>query len=560
MSFANLKSSRMLAALVAAMVVLTLAGAAIPAQAQTYTVVYNFGSAPNDATGIGGGGPNLIAQGRDGNFYSMSEHGGTGARGAAFKITPSGTETLLASFVTTNGLYPWGGLTLGTDGNLYGTTLQGGGTSCQFGAGCGIVLKMTPAGVLTTLFAFPATDSNGLYPYAPPIQGTDGNFYGSTPVGNGGATLYKMTPTGTMTLLHQFNVTDGDFVSGQLVQGTDGNFYGGSFQGGTSSAGVLFKVTSTGVFTLLHNFTGSDGTSAWGLIQGTDGNFYGATVGGGTSNAGVIFKITSSGAYTVLYNLNGTTDGLNPYSSLIQATDGNFYGVANAGGTLGYGTIYKITPGGAYTVVHNFDSTTGQNPQAALTQSTTGLLYGDTQLGGQQTVTNCNGTCGVFYSLNIGAAPFAKLVTTSGKEGAKIGILGQGFSSSSVVKFGGVQATSITLSGTTFITATVPAGALTGKVTVTTGSTTLTSPQSFKVKPTFTSFAPPSGPVGTPVTITGTGLTQTTKVTFNGTSAAFTVNSDTQITATVPTGATTGKITVTTKGGSVSSTTSFTVN
>ena len=116
------------------------------------------------------------------------------------------------------------------------------------------------------------------------------------------------------------------------------------------------------------------------------------------------------------------------------------------------------------------------------------------------------------------------------------------------------------LSGTTSITATVPAGALTGSVTVTTGATTLTSTKTFQVTPMITSFAPPSGPVGTSVTITGTGLEQTTKVTFDGKSTTFTVNSDTQVTADVPSGAMTGKITVTTKGGSATSATSFTVN
>ena len=141
-----------------------------------------------------------------------------------------------------------------------------------------------------------------------------------------------------------------------------------------------------------------------------------------------------------------------------------------------------------------------------------------------------------------------------------IGILGQGFSSSSVVKFGGTQATAITLSGTTLITATVPAGALTGLVTVRTGATTLTSNSIFRVTPTLDSFSPTSGPVGTPVVITGTGLLQTTKVTFNRVAVTtFTINSDTQVTADVPTGATTGKIAITTRGGTATSTRSFAV-
>jgi hypothetical protein len=139
-------------------------------------------------------------------------------------------------------------------------------------------------------------------------------------------------------------------------------------------------------------------------------------------------------------------------------------------------------------------------------------------------------------------------------------MFGQGFSSSSAVKFGGVASTTVTRSGSTYLTAVVPGGAKTGVVTVTTGATTLTSPQTFKVKPKITSFTPPSGPVGTPVTITGTGLLQATKVTFNKVVATFTVVSDTTITTTVPTGATTGKIAVTTPGGIANSAQSFTVN
>jgi hypothetical protein len=231
------------------------------------------------------------------------------------------------------------------------------------------------------------------------------------------------------------------------------------------------------------------------------------------------------------------------------------------------GTIFSVTTSGTFTTLYSFTgSTDGANPLSPLRQHTNGLLYGTTTTGGDlnDCLSNVCGVivlgCGEVYSLNIGAAPFASLVSTSGKEGAKIGILGQGFTTASVVKFGGTQATTVTLSGTTFITATVPAGALTAAVTVTTGATTLTSPQTFKVTPTFTSFSPTSGSVGTPVVLTGTGLIQTTKVTFGGVRATtFTVNSDTQVTANVPTGAVTGKIAITTLGGSVTSTTNFTV-
>jgi hypothetical protein len=160
------------------------------------------------------------------------------------------------------------------------------------------------------------------------------------------------------------------------------------------------------------------------------------------------------------------------------------------------------------------------------------------------------GDSGTIYTLNIGAMPFARLTLTSGLVGSSVSIFGQGFSSSSLVKFDGVQATGVTRQGTTYITVPVPSGALTGNVTVTTGSTTLTSNQIFKVTPKLKSFTPSQGPVGTSVVIKGVSLTQTTKVTFGSVKTTnFTVDSDIQIAAIVPTGAKTGKVVVTTKGG-----------
>jgi uncharacterized repeat protein (TIGR03803 family) len=307
-----------------------------------------------------------------------------------------------------------------------------------------------------------------------------------------------------------------------------------------------------------------------GLVQASNGNFYGTTLSGGNNDAGTVFQITPSGTLTTLYNFcsqsnseSNCTDGTQAFGTLIQATDGNLYGTTAYGGNVAnMGTIFKITTSGALTTVYSFcpvtNCTDGGFPMAGLVQGTNGTFYGDTSAG---RISDCpDYGCGTVFSLSVGLGPFVQLQATSGKEGAAIGILGQGFSSSSVVKFGGTQATTITRTGATFIKATVPAAALTGSVTVTTGATTLTSSQTFRVTPTIVSFSPPSGPVGTPVTITGTGLIQATKVTFNGKSASFTATSDTQISTAVPTGATTGRIMVTTPGGSAASTTSFTVN
>jgi uncharacterized repeat protein (TIGR03803 family) len=521
--------------------------AAGAAQAQTYTVLYQFPG------GFGPSNPSAreIVQGRDGNLYSTNAQGDTDD-GAVFKITPSGTLTTLSDV----SYFPAGGVTLGTDGNYYGTDQDGGpGGNCGF-AGCGQVYKVSPAGVETVLYNFTGF-ADGADPQAAPIEGADGNYYGTTVDANGGAygTVYKITPGGVLTTLYTFNVTDGNAPTAPLLLGTDGNFYGTASQGGTGSLGVIFRMTPAGAITVLHNFTGApDGaTPNYGLIQATDGNFYGVTTAGG-SFYGTVFKITPSGTYTVLYTFTDTTDGNAPNSALAQATNGKLYGVASGGGTSNDGTIYTITTTGTFTTLHNFDGTDGLDPASPLKQNTNGILYSDTYNGG-------TANDGVFYSLNLGLGPFVSLVTTSGREAATVGILGQGFSHSSVVKFDGIQGTAVNVSGSAFISATVPAGALTGLVTVTTGATTLTSNQKFRVTPVLTSFTPPSGPVGTPVVITGSGLTQATKVTFGGVIATtFTVNSDTQVTADVPTGAVTGRIVITTPGGTATSTTGFTVN
>jgi uncharacterized repeat protein (TIGR03803 family) len=547
---------RTMAAFAAAIVALTLAGAAIPGQAQTPTTLYDF---PGGA-GISNPQAWATAQGRDGNLYS------TCASGALFQATPSGTVNIVANI----GAGVISGATLGTDGSFYGTNQNGGtggpGGNCGFvGAGCGQVYKVTPAGVQTILHSF-TNAGDGSDPYSAPIEAANGVFYGttSTQIFGGNSTAYTITPSGAFTTIHTFTGADGQNVTASLVQGTDGDFYGDTVAGGSSSDGVIFKMTPSGSVTVLHNFAGTDGSQAYySLIQANDGNFYGTTYRGGSIGNGVVFKITPGGDYSVVHNLNlSNGDGDGPSSSLIQGSNGLLYGVTGSVNSGNYGTIYSVDiTTGIFTTLYSFtDTTDGDNPQSPLRQHTNGLLYGSTYSAGDFSVCAGRG-CGVFFSLDVGAPAFAGLVSTSGKEGAKIGILGQGFGSSSVVKFDGVTATSFTRQGTTYLGATVPAGALTGKVTVTTGATTLSSYIEFRVTPTFASFNPPSGPVTTPVTLTGTGLLQTTKVTFGGVKATtMTVNSDTQVTADVPTGALTGKIEITTKGGHVANSTDFTVN
>jgi uncharacterized repeat protein (TIGR03803 family) len=358
--------------------------------------------------------------------------------------------------------------------------------------------------------------------------------------------------------------------------GTDGNFYGTTAGGGTNAppegAGTVFKITPAGKLTVLYNFCSqpgcADGQSPTSpLVQGTDGNFYGTTFQGGANGFGEAFKITMGGTLTVLHSMNGTSDGYDPFAGnagLVQATDGNFYGANTAGGSLGYGTLYRITPKGTFTVLYNFDGTTGWNPYVTPFQHTNGVIYGDTELGGTGNVSPCiagsaNASCGVFYGWQANLPPFVSLLPYSGKVGDTIEFLGQGFTSGTTVSFNGTSAAPTVVSGT-YLTAAVPKGATTGFVKVTTSGVTLKSNKKFRVTPQITSFKPTSGPVGTAVTITGVSLLQTTSVTFGGVKATtFTVNSDTQVTADVPTGAKTGKIGITTKGGKVTSSGTFTV-
>ena len=530
--------------LMLALFLLTLVGAVGTASAQTYTVLHAFNSdsaGPQDFTYAG-----YIVQGRDGNLYGLSDGGGTSNGGTFFRVTPTGMETTLFSFDGTHGAVPDLGLTLGSDGNFYGAAITGGSS------GHGVVYKLTPAGANTVLHNFTNT-TDGSAPNAPPVQAKDGSYYGTTNFFPG-STLYKVSSAGVFKTLRTMTAAEGWDPS--FILGTDGILHGSAGQGGANGDGTLFKVTTAGVYTVLHNFTGTDGNMPFRpLVQATDGSFYGITAAGGTTNDGVIYKITSGGVFSVLHNLNGATDGRNSEAGLMQASDGNLYGTTFTGGTLGGGTIFKITTTGVFTVVHTFDISNvsnGENPASNLGQHTNGLLYGDTHGG--------PGSNGVFYSLNIGTAPFAKLALTSAKAGTSVGIFGQGFLTATGVTFGGVPGT-FTAAGDNYMTATVPTGAKTGPVVVLIPSGNLTSSATFKVTPMITSFTPPSGPVGTVVTITGTGLVQTFKVTFGGVAAtAFSVFSGTLVTATVPVGAKTGKITITTQGGVATSTATFTVH
>jgi uncharacterized repeat protein (TIGR03803 family) len=518
---------------------------------------------------------NVLTQGFDGNAYGTTYEGGEdSASGTVFKMTPSGSITTLYYFCSqancADGLFPLGALVQAPNGDLYGTTQSGGAYVSQAAYG-GTVFKITPTGKLTTLYSFCALANcaDGQEVVGGLVQGRNGNFYGTTELGGafGSGTVFEITPAGKLTTLHSFNDTDGAWPEGGLVQGTNGSFYGETVFGGTNNIGTIFGVTPEGSLTTLASFGGTVEVDPFGgLVQASNGDFYGVTVSGGSSNqgcingCGTVFKVTPAGKLTTLYNfcsLSYCADGAAPFGPLVQGTDGNLYGTSS-GANVNTGTIFEITPAGELTTLYTFcpdpNCFTGAYPLSGLLQATNGAFYGMTSAGGA-------GIVGTIFSMTNGLGPFVKTQPELAEEGAIIGVFGQGFNSSSVVQFEGVQATNIKLSGSTFLEATVPAGALTGSVTVTTDGTTLTSNQEFRVTPQLLSFNPPSGPVAAQVTITGTGFTQTLGVGFgDNMPAEFTVNSDTQITATVPTGAQTGPIGVETKGGTAISTATFTVN
>jgi uncharacterized repeat protein (TIGR03803 family) len=542
------------------MIVLTLLF--VPAaNAQTYTRLYTYPSGTGIVT------PEQFAQGRDGNLYTTAETNGTKSLGSVFSMTTAGALTTIYNFCPQTGCldgqYPFGGVNLGFDGNLYGTT-EGGGSH-----GAGTLFKITPAGTLTTLWNFDNGTDGGV-PQFPPLQAQDGNFYGialGSYVGQNGA-FYKDTPSNVFTSPFDFNFTDG--ASPNLpTWSTDGNLYGTTYLGGSPACtgyqygcGVVYKMTPAGKETVLWNFKGfysGDGALPEGVLaQGGDGNFYGASREGGNSancggGCGSVFKITPTGVLTILHNFTGYPgDGAYPDTGLTLGTDGNFYGTTSAGGAHNYGALFKVAPAGTVTILYSFCAVSGCTdgflPETPLVQHTNGKFYGNTI-----------GNGGVFYSLDMGLAPFAGLVTWSGKVGKTVEVLGQGFTGTTVVSFNGVHATFSVVSDT-YLTATVPAGALTGTVTVTTPTGALKSNRKFLVTPQLKSFTPASGIVGASVTITGVSVTQATKVTIGGKAATFTANSDSQITATIPAGAKTGqKITITTPGGAATSATTLTV-
>jgi uncharacterized repeat protein (TIGR03803 family) len=450
--------------------------------------------------------------------------------------SPAQTFTKLADFDGTNGADPVSTLVEAVDGNFYGQANAGGDNNG------GVVFKFAPGGSLTAFYTFCKSKScpTGSFPLSGLVLSHAGILFGTAGGGgaNQGGTVFKITTAGAFRMLYSFctptSCPAGDNLYSGLVQARDGNFYGAAYNGGAYKYGTIYQIAPTGQGAALYSFcphTGcADGAAPAGsLIQGSNANLYGTTAYGGANGKGTIFEITTGGTLTTLYSFCAQTncaDGELPYARLLQASDGNIYGTTPSGGAHGSGTVFKLSPGGVFTTLYNFCSQTnctdGAASYAELIQATDGNLYGTTQLGGANNLGTIfeitpTGTLTTLHSFDsaIGGDPIAGLV--QGTDGSFYGTTAYGAGSK--------------IGGTVFNLHTGLAP--------------------------FVKTLEPSGKVGSSVTIFGNNLTSATGVTFNGTTAAFTVVSSTQITATIPAGATSGKIQVVTSANTLSTTVAF---
>jgi len=375
-------------------------------------VLYSFQGGSDGASPFAG----LIADSA-GNLYGTTSAGGPGTCefggcGTVFKVAPDGTETVLYSFLGGNdGAMPDGGLVADRAGNLYGTTLEGGGANND-----GTVFKIAADGAETVLYAFQG-GSDGAFPRGGLIADRKGNFYGTTAAGGsancpdgGCGTVYKVKSNGQETVLHAFQGgSDGWSPEGNVFMDTAGNLYGTTVSGGTGnpnncgdfSCGTIFKVTQSGTESVVYDFQGGSGGYApeAGLTIDNAGNLYGTTAYGGTGGAqcvegqdgcGTVFRLAPDGTESVLYSFHGGADGWDPVARVIMDKAGNLYGTTFAGGgthctqmTAGCGMVFKLASDATETVLYAFYGKHGVQPAAGLLMGKDGLLYGTASAGGK---------------------------------------------------------------------------------------------------------------------------------------------------------------------------------
>lgn len=421
-----------------------------------------------------------LTQGADGLYYGATREGGSNNAGAVFRIgDDGGSFSLLTSFPgPDSGVNPEGGLVQARDGFFYGTTYSGGVN------GYGTLYQLTPTGALTILGDFSSGNPGG-NPAGRLLLGLDGYLYGTASFGGSQnyGTLFRSTvPNGATAVLVTFSGgMDGAYPESDLIQATDGNFYGTTIRGGASDFGTIFRVTPGGARTILYSFTGNlDGAEPLrGVVQARDGNFYGIARTGGAGGGGVIYRLTPGAVFTVLYSF--TPSGANPYNSyggLALGSDGNLYGVTFQGGASGVGTIFRSTLNGAVTVLYSFTGGgDGAYPRAGLTLGSDGAFYG--------TASGFNGNFSTIFRFDLGLPAPTPVITALRPGAAAVGdtiaLLGDHFIDADSVTFTGaggvaIPAASFTVRSRTYLEAVAPAGAVTGAITVKTHGKSGASP------------------------------------------------------------------------------------
>ena len=392
---------------------LPLCFATVAVSAQTLTTLYSFDGADGAQPTAG------LVEATDGDLYGTTLEGGAYRSGSVFRITPSGVLTTLYSFCSQSacedGAEPYGGLVQAGSGSLYGTTEYGGGNNeCTSDIGCGTVFRISLSGKLTTLYRFcsqaACADGNSPLP-APAPHG--GGIPGTTRA-LGCGTVFKIDPAGALTTLYRFcsqnanPCMDGQTPLAGLVWTTSETLYGTTEYGGTGvnccvqGCGTIFRITPSGKLATIYNFSCSASNcpdGIWpigGLVQGADGDLYGTTPNEGAGLQGTVFKLGPTGTLTTLHNfcvVSACADGANPVAALVQSADGTFYGTTRSGGAReAFGTLFSITPAGAFATLSSFDGANGANPSGALFQGANGDLYGTTKYGGASGVGASSGT------------------------------------------------------------------------------------------------------------------------------------------------------------------------
>jgi len=361
--------------LILAILLISFCFAVQSASAQTFRVIYAF------TGGADGGAPqgNLV-QDKMGNFYGTTYGGGAHQKGVIFKISPTGTESVLYSFDgTTDAGNPLAGLVIDPAGTLYGTA-EGGE-----GAQLGTVFKLTQQGQFTVLHTFAGTD--GESPYGGLLLDSHGDLYGTTEGGgtNQNGTVYKIDAAGNFTTIYNFGVApDGDEPYAGLIMDSAGNLYGTTRHGGTTASGTIYEIESNGSERVLASFPGGTGNNPMApLVMDSAGNLYGTVINGGDDDCGAVFKLDTTHKLTRLYEFGGGLKGQAPFAGLVIDPSGTVYGTTFWGGAYRYGEVYKVTSAGVASFLYSFTGIKdGTYPYAAVIRDSVGNLYGTTTAGG----------------------------------------------------------------------------------------------------------------------------------------------------------------------------------